>query len=91
MASAVRGFFASKQKFRIDHGSTNSTRYQGFSAKQSVVYTSDLNNVLSVDPEQRIAVVEPNVPMDRLVEATLAYNLVPPVVMDFQACVLLSV
>lgn len=42
-----------------------------------------LSNVLQVDTESHVALIEPNVPMDRLVEATLIYGLVPPVVMEF--------
>jgi FAD/FMN-containing dehydrogenase len=44
---------------------------------------SSLSNVLKVDAKARTALVEPNVPMDRLVEATLRHGLVPPVVMEF--------
>lgn len=50
---------------------------------KTVVDTSRLNHVVSVDAERRTALVEPNVPMDRLVEETLKYGLVPPVVMEF--------
>jgi len=42
-----------------------------------------LSHVLKVDVERKTCLVEPNVPMDRLVEATLKYGLVPPVVMEF--------
>ncbi|TKA78663.1 hypothetical protein B0A49_01160 [Cryomyces minteri] len=48
-----------------------------------MVDTSGLLHVLDVDTERRTALVEPNVPMDRLVEATLLHSLVPPVVMEF--------
>jgi FAD/FMN-containing dehydrogenase len=48
-----------------------------------MVDISILSNVLQVDAENYVALVEPNVPMDRLVEATLAHGLVPPVVMEF--------
>ena len=48
-----------------------------------VVDTSRLNRVLHVDTDSQTALVEPNVPMDRLVEETLKYGLVPPVVMEF--------
>ncbi|GIZ41308.1 hypothetical protein CKM354_000461600 [Cercospora kikuchii] len=50
---------------------------------KTVVDTSKLNHVVSVDTERKVALVEPNVPMDRLVEETLKYGLVPPVVMEF--------
>lgn len=48
-----------------------------------MVDTSLLNNVLRVDTETMTALVEPNVPMDSLVQATLPFGLVPPVIMEF--------
>lgn len=48
-----------------------------------MVDTSKLSHVLNVDTERKTALVEPNVPMDRLVETTLKYGLIPPVVMEF--------
>lgn len=39
--------------------------------------------MLNVDTVKKTCLVEPNVPMDRLVEATLKHGLVPPVVMEF--------
>lgn len=80
IADSVRGFYERNEKFRIFHGSTNSTRNV---QRDKMVDTSSLSHVLSVDTEKRTALVEPNVPMDRLVEATLEYGLVPPVVMEF--------
>ena len=81
ISANVRGFYERKEKFRIFHGSTNSTRHA--SKGNKLVNTSSLSHVLEVDPERRIAKVEPNVPMDRLVEETLKYGLIPPVVMEF--------
>lgn len=83
IASSVKAFYHQKQKFRIQHGSTNSTRNQAFRDKKNVVNTSGLTKVISVDAEKMTVLVEANVPGDRLVEATLAYNLIPPVVADF--------
>ncbi|KAL4950171.1 hypothetical protein BDW69DRAFT_60986 [Aspergillus filifer] len=80
IASAIRQFYERREPFRINHGSTNSTRPI---RRKNEVDISDLRNVLRVDPETRTALVEPNVPMDRLVEATMKYGLVPPVVMEF--------
>jgi delta24-sterol reductase len=80
IASKVKDYFTRKEAFRISHGSTNSTRP---SLKKHVVDISDLKNVLKIDTISRTALVEPNVPMDRLVEATLQHGLVPPVVMEF--------
>ena len=48
-----------------------------------MVDTSGLSNVLKVDTESKTALVEPNVGMDSLVEATLQHGLIPPVVMEF--------
>ncbi|THY71984.1 FAD binding domain protein [Aureobasidium pullulans] len=81
LSARVAEFHSNKQKFRISHGSTNSTRQT--SKGPHVLDVSALNKVLRVDVDRKIAYVEPNVPMDRLVEATLPYGLVPPVVMEF--------
>lgn len=82
IAATVRHFYERKEKFRIAHGSTNSTR-QIASKGKNIVNTGSLSNVLKVDTVNRTALVEPNVPMDRLVEETMKYDLVPPVVMEF--------
>ena len=81
IASKIRSFHERKQAFRIYHGSTNSTR-QSQKTRDNIVDTSYLNHVLSIDKEGMTISVEPNVPMDRLVEATLHYGLVAPVVME---------
>lgn len=44
---------------------------------------SPLSRVLKVDTNTRTALVEPNVPMDLLVESTLKHALIPPVVTKF--------
>lgn len=80
ISAKVREYFESNEKFRIFHGSTNSTRPD---RKRNLVDTSGLNHVLAVDTVRKTCLVEPNVPMDRLVEATMKHGLVPPVVMEF--------
>ena len=82
IAERVRSLFDLKRPFRIYHGSTNSTRRQSFQA-DNLVDVSGLNRVLVVDTTSMTAIVEPNVPMDKLVAATLKYGLIPPVVMEF--------
>lgn len=82
ISTRVRKFYIQKEKFRIFHGSTNSTRQPGAKSKK-IVDTSDLSHILKVDVEAQTALVEPNVPMDRLVEETLKHGLIPPVVMEF--------
>ncbi|XDG05771.1 hypothetical protein ABKA04_005386 [Annulohypoxylon sp. FPYF3050] len=83
VSAVIRSFFERAEPYRIWHGSTNSTRPPRQKAGTRFVDISGLKNVLSVDTKQRTALVEPNVPMDRLVESTLAHGLVPPVVMEF--------
>lgn len=82
IAANVRRFYDRKEAFRIYHGSTNSTRQLSF-RRDKMIDTSHLSQVLKVDAKTRTAWVEPNVPMDRLVEATLKHGLIPPVVMEF--------
>ncbi|RSM13615.1 hypothetical protein CDV31_005785 [Fusarium ambrosium] len=82
IATAVRQFFKLGEKYRVFHGSSNSTRPR-HGSNQNTVDISMLSNVLAIDVNRKTCLVEPNVPMDRLVEATIAYGLVPPVVMEF--------
>jgi Delta24-sterol reductase len=82
IASTVLNFYDRKEPFRIFHGSTNSTRPLTLQ-RNSMVDTSSLNHVLKVDIKAKTVLVEPNVPMDKLVKATLEHGLVPPVVMEF--------
>ena len=82
IADTVRGFYERKQRYRIYHGTTSTTRKMKLS-RDSVVDTSGMNNVLEVNRERLVALVEPNVSMEKLVDAALADGLVPPVVMEF--------
>lgn len=83
IAAVIRRFHDSKTPFRIYHGSTSSTR-QRHSRSSNTVDISGLNHVLSVDQSRKTVLVEPNVPMDALAQHTLAYNLIPLVVMEFR-------
>lgn len=78
----VKSFYIQGKKIKIYHGSTNSTRKQVFK-KGEIVDISDLNQILKIDKKGKYAVVEPNIPMDKLVSETLKHGLVPPVVMEF--------
>ena len=82
IATNVRKFYDRKEEFRIYHGSTNSTRPSAV-IRNNYVDTSPLVHVLEINTERRTALVEPNVPMDRLVEETLKHGLIPPIVMEF--------
>jgi delta24-sterol reductase len=78
----VREHSAAKTPYRVYHGSTNSTRVLTFK-RSEMIDVSALDRVISVDTVNRVAVVEPNVAMDKLVAATLKYGLIPPVVTEF--------
>ncbi|KAK2595032.1 hypothetical protein QQS21_007222 [Conoideocrella luteorostrata] len=82
IALQVKSFSERQKPFRIYHGSTNSTRASQRRA-DNTIDTSRLDHVLSVNKTAMTALVEPNVPLDQLVSATLPHGLIPPVVMEF--------
>lgn len=82
VAKSIRLFHATQRPFRVYHGSTNSTRASQ-RRSDNTVDTSRLNHVLRVDSASKTALVEPNVPMDVLVAASMRSSLVPLVVMEF--------
>ncbi|KAF4960372.1 hypothetical protein FGADI_1019 [Fusarium gaditjirri] len=82
VAEKIRDFYKLRQPYRVFHGSSSSTRPR-HATNTTIVDISMLSQVISVDSAQRTCLVEPNVPMDQLVEATMPYGLVPPVVMEF--------
>lgn len=84
VATQVQSFYKRQEPFRIYHGGTNSTRRRKYDPS-TVIDTSDFVSILSVDRAKRVAIVEPNVSMEALVDATLPFGLVPPVVMEFPA------
>src|SRR5471030_2919703 len=80
--SEIRSFYLNRQKVRVFHGASNSTRPPHFRPGQ-IVDTSKLDHVLEINTSEQYIIVEPSVPMDKLVDATLAKGLMPPVVMEF--------
>ncbi|KAI1827419.1 FAD binding domain protein [Xylaria intraflava] len=82
VSKRLQEFFAHREPFRVYHGSTNSTRAIRKDGDK-IIDTSRLNHVLAVDKVKKTALVEPNVPMDKLVAAALEHGLVPLVVMEF--------
>lgn len=81
ISDQVQKFHSTQTPFRIYHGSTLSTR-PSERTKLNMVDISKLNKIISIDHDRRIALVEPNVPMDALVAATMAEGFLPPVVME---------
>ena len=84
IASRVRYFYNLSESFRIYHGTTSTTRKRKLT-RDTVVDTSGLHHVLHIDSAKHVALVEPNVSMEKLVDATLAHGFLPPVVMEFPA------
>ncbi|KAK4560393.1 hypothetical protein LTR86_005589 [Recurvomyces mirabilis] len=82
ISSQIFSFHQKQVPFRLYHGSTNSTQSRKVEPER-MVDTSQLNHVLKIDDKSKTCLVEPNVPMDRLVDAVMPYGLVPPVVMEF--------
>jgi delta24-sterol reductase len=72
----------STKKIRFAHGSTNSTRVQDKS-NSYIINIASLNEILNIDTKKLHVTVEPNVPMDKLVDACLKKNVLPKVVMEF--------
>jgi len=81
VSSNVKNFQASKTPFRINHGSTNSTRARDPSTAQ--LHIGHLNRILEIDAGAKYAWAEPNVALDALVAETLKVDLMPLVVMEF--------
>ena len=84
VAFQITRLYEQKKSFKIYHGTTNSTR-KTVVTRDSVVDTSPLSRVLSVNQSTKTVLVEPNVSFDRLVRAVLRYNLLPAVVPEFPA------
>ncbi|KAF2136388.1 uncharacterized protein K452DRAFT_237608 [Aplosporella prunicola CBS 121167] len=82
ISTKVKSFYARNIPFRVYHGSTNSTRQLDHDADK-IVDTNPLTNILAIDTEKRTALVEANVPMDKLAAKTLKHNLIPLVVPEF--------
>nr|POE62411.1 delta(24)-sterol reductase [Quercus suber] len=82
ISQRVRGFYQQQIPFRLYHGATNSTQARKVDPTR-MIDTSKLNHVLKVDKTAQTCLVEPNVPMDQLVDELLPHGLVPLVVMEF--------
>lgn len=87
IAFQAQRLYERKQPFKIYHGSTNSTRKTAV-ARDAIVDTSSLSQVLDINTMTRTALVEPNVSMDRLIQTTLKHGLMPNVVPEFPAITL---
>lgn len=82
ISRAVKKYYAAETKVRINHGSTNSTRSKRL-VTDAEIDTSSLDNVLEVNVQEKYALAEPNVSMEKLVDEALKYGMIPAVVMEF--------
>lgn len=84
IASKLKEYASSdhSKKVRFYHGGTHSTRKQEVD-KYFFIDISHLNEVIEVKKEEKYALVEPNVSMDKLVSITLEYGLIPSLIMEF--------
>ncbi|EFX01057.1 FAD-binding domain containing protein [Grosmannia clavigera kw1407] len=88
VSASAKELFDRGLPYRVFHGSTNTTRPRDATQGPplAVLNISGLDRILRIDTTRRCALVEPNVPMDRLVAAIQRASggtLVPPVVMEF--------
>ncbi|KAF1913575.1 hypothetical protein BDU57DRAFT_558579 [Ampelomyces quisqualis] len=81
VAAKVLQFHLAQVPFRINHGSTNSTRRREPETPELCI--AHLNHILDIDVSTQTAIVEPNVPLDALVSRCLPRGLMPLVVMEF--------
>lgn len=82
ISKRMHDYYNKNRRIRIYRGASNSTRVLSFK-KDAIIDISHLDQVLAVNKKEACAIVEPNVPMDKLVDETLKYGLIPPVVMEF--------
>ncbi len=80
--SQIKGYYTTKQRAKIYHGSSNSTR--PFTANGlRYVDVSALATIIEINNTEGYALVEPNVALDALVKATAKQGLIPPMVAEF--------
>lgn len=65
-------------------GNSNTTRSKSYKKGSQKLDFKDLNEIIKIDPQKQIAIVEPRVTMEELVQATLPYGLIPAVVPEFK-------
>ncbi len=68
-----------------DKHSSNTVRANKYHKQGPSLNINHLNRVLEIDTEKMIAIVEPRVTMEQLADATLAHDLIPPVLPEFKS------
>ena len=82
--SQLKKFVESKTKEKLifTHVGSHSTREKSRHTFNNIDI-SNLNEILYIDTKNKECLTEPSVPMDKLVNETLKYGLLPEVVMEF--------
>ena len=70
----------------LQYHSSNSytTRTKSYKQKCYSLDCGPLNDVIQIDPQRRIAIVEPRVTMEELLHATLPYGLTVPIIPEIK-------
>ncbi len=69
---------------KYSQGQSNTTRSKSYKSTSQQLDLTKLNHILEIDTKSRLAIVEPRVTMDELVQATLKQGLIPLVVPEFK-------
>lgn len=77
----IRAYHKAGKQAKMYHGSTNSTRLPDHELAR--VDVSDLTEIIEINTNEMYVLVEPNVPLDKLVAATIARGVVPPMIAEF--------
>lgn len=72
--------YASLQRLKGHSNTTRSAHYKQNTAK----FSTSLDQILLIDPIKQIAIVEPEITMEKLVKATLPHGLLPKVIPEFR-------
>ena len=81
IAACMAKFYDGQERFEVCHESANSI-FSSQRSHENVVNMSNLKNTLKINSEKQTVLVEPNISMERLIEATLKHGLIPPVVIE---------
>ncbi len=73
-----------KVSLRYGSGHSNTTRSKSYKESARQIDFRNFDQVIQIDEDKRIAIVEPRVTMEKLVDATLSHGLIPCVVPEFK-------
>lgn len=81
LSQHVTDFYKTRTPFRINHGHTHATRIRAPGTPQ--IYIGNLNHVITINSADKYVVVEPNVKVEHLFDATYKHGLMPPTILEF--------